>query len=63
MGAPRKTHCLNGHPMVPENLYVKANGERCCRSCRKIRRKADRSTEAGKAATRRRLIKLLGGVE
>lgn len=30
-----KTHCPQGHPYSGENLYVRPNGERCCRQCRR----------------------------
>lgn len=35
-----KTRCPKGHPYDGENLYVKPNGERCCRACRKGQYKA-----------------------
>ena len=31
----QKTHCPYGHPLSGENLYVKPNGSRNCRKCRK----------------------------
>jgi hypothetical protein len=30
----RQTHCLNGHPLSGENLYLEPNGGRKCRICR-----------------------------
>lgn len=30
---PSKTHCVNGHPWVPENIRVKKNGHHECRVC------------------------------
>lgn len=30
-----KTECVKGHPLSGENLYVKPNGNRECRICRK----------------------------
>lgn len=32
---PQKTHCTNGHEMTEENTYVKANGWRQCRTCKR----------------------------
>ena len=29
----RKTHCVHGHEFVPENTYIKANGNRQCKQC------------------------------
>lgn len=29
----RKTHCLHGHPLSGDNLYVYSNGSRSCRVC------------------------------
>ena len=30
----RKTHCLNGHELSGDNLYVKPSGQRICRTCK-----------------------------
>ena len=30
-----KTHCPQGHEYTPENTYVRPNGQRACRTCRK----------------------------
>lgn len=30
----RKTHCINGHPLFGDNLYVEPGGARHCRTCR-----------------------------
>ncbi len=32
----RQTHCLREHPLSGDNLYVKPNGKRECRACRRI---------------------------
>lgn len=32
-----KTHCKHGHEFTPENTYTKANGNRSCRECGRIR--------------------------
>jgi len=29
----RKTHCKQGHPYVPENIYLRPNGNRRCKAC------------------------------
>jgi hypothetical protein len=29
----RKTHCLRGHPLTPDNVYMRPNGERFCSQC------------------------------
>jgi hypothetical protein len=33
IGQSRKTHCPHGHEYSPENMYVRANGHRVCRTC------------------------------
>jgi hypothetical protein len=30
-----KTHCLRGHPLDGDNLYVTARGSRSCKTCRR----------------------------
>lgn len=30
-----KTHCNNGHELLGDNLYVKPNGSRNCKTCRR----------------------------
>lgn len=42
----RKTHCVRGHPLSGENLYIRPNGHRRCRACKNIgeRRRRYRST-------------------
>lgn len=32
----RKTHCKNDHELIGDNLYIKPNGARNCRTCRNI---------------------------
>lgn len=34
----RKTHCIRGHALRGTNLYVRPNGHRNCRSCRRANR-------------------------
>lgn len=38
-----KTHCIRGHELAGSNLYIKPNGERQCRTCRRavVRRIGD----------------------
>lgn len=46
----RKTHCMRGHELSGENLYLKPNGRRRCRRCEAnshLRRKAKRLALAG----------------
>jgi formylglycine-generating enzyme required for sulfatase activity len=30
----RKTHCIHGHSLAGENIYVDPKGRRCCKQCR-----------------------------
>lgn len=49
MGNPRNknaTHCIRGHELSGENLYVKPNGRRICRTCRRLRQKARKEAES-----------------
>lgn len=32
-----KTHCLHGHPLSGENLYVVKTGQKTCKTCRRLR--------------------------
>ena len=40
----RKTHCINGHPLSGDNLYLRPDrgdrAGRACRECQRIRNKA-----------------------
>jgi hypothetical protein len=29
----KKTHCIHGHPLFGDNLYIKPDGKRTCRKC------------------------------
>ena len=31
----RKTHCINGHIFLGDNMYIAKNGQRMCRTCRR----------------------------
>lgn len=31
-----KTHCIRGHALTPDNVYVNPKGHRICRTCRRI---------------------------
>lgn len=33
--ANRRTHCIHGHPLSGDNLYVRPNGQRACRECKR----------------------------
>ena len=35
----RKTHCLNGHPLSGDNLYICPRGRRLCKACQRVRDK------------------------
>jgi HNH endonuclease len=35
--AQQKMTCIRGHPYVPENIYVRPNGTRACRICKRER--------------------------
>lgn len=37
----RKTHCIKGHPLAGENLFLNSKGRRVCRTCQR-----DRQTKA-----------------
>jgi hypothetical protein len=50
----RQTHCKRGHLLGGENLYVKSNGGRGCRACKRIHSKKTRSTEKYRAYHRER---------
>lgn len=32
---PRRADCRRGHPLTPDNVYDKKNGDRECRTCRR----------------------------
>lgn len=42
-----KTHCLQGHPLIGENLYLNSHGGRHCQACRKRNREAWRRRSKG----------------
>lgn len=45
------THCIHGHPLDAENLYLTPKGKRVCRECKRIAfRKADELLRANLAA-------------
>ena len=33
-GRSQKTHCINGHELIPENTYLHSDGIRRCRICK-----------------------------
>lgn len=38
----RKTHCIHGHPFSGENLYLRPDGGRACRTCQQTARQVRR---------------------
>lgn len=36
----KRTHCANGHPLSGDNLILRANGARRCRTCKNARERA-----------------------
>ena|SRR5215831_13767317 len=32
----RRTHCFQGHPLTPDNVYLYPNGDRKCRRCQQL---------------------------
>jgi hypothetical protein len=40
-----KTHCPQGHPLSGDNLYMKPQGWRVCRTCKAAQRNAARSRQ------------------
>lgn len=34
------SHCIHGHPLSGDNVYVRPNGTRACRTCRRARDRA-----------------------
>lgn len=39
------TNCLHGHPLVPDNVYTRADGTRRCKKCTRLRENAYRTRE------------------
>jgi hypothetical protein len=33
----RRTHCRHGHELTPDNTYIRPDGDRDCRECRRLR--------------------------
>lgn len=42
---PLKTHCKHGHPFDGDNLYVKPNGARGCRTCLREQQRVRKQTK------------------
>lgn len=36
----RRTHCSYGHPFTPENTYIRSDGARKCRICKRMSNRA-----------------------
>lgn len=51
MALHHKTHCLRGHPLTPDNVYTRPNGNTHCRRCVLDKMQAER--DAVKAERRR----------
>ena len=50
IGQSRKTHCVNGHELTPDNTYVNKFGHRRCHICRRAAsRRRDRIAAAIRA--------------
>lgn len=46
----RKTHCIHGHPLTPENVYTSDLGYRQCRPCTQRRSRETHLRKTGKVA-------------
>jgi hypothetical protein len=42
----RQTHCVHGHPLDGDNLFVRPDGERVCRTCSRNRQTLYRARKA-----------------
>lgn len=40
--AAQKTHCKHGHEFTPENTQIRKNGNRACKECMRVRKRAHR---------------------
>lgn len=40
---PRRTTCMKGHPLTPENTFIKTDGNRTCITCRRTNAKQYRA--------------------
>lgn len=49
----RKTHCVRGHELTPENVYLEGGRKRKCRACHNLRQKELRARKAASAANKR----------
>lgn len=50
----RQTHCIHGHPLFGDNLYVApGNGMRACRTCKKARKRVYRQRAIEAASSTR----------
>lgn len=43
----KKTHCLRGHPLSGDNIYLSPDGGRSCRACRLARQRAKAAAKRG----------------
>ena len=50
----RKTHCIHGHPLQGDNLYVDSKEQRKCKECTRIRQKSSKYRKWGREYKKRR---------
>ncbi len=50
----RKTHCIHGHALLGDNLYVDSKGQRKCGQCIRIRQKSPKYRKWGREYKKRR---------
>lgn len=36
-GQPKQTHCLRGHELTEDNVYINSHGHRSCKTCKHLR--------------------------
>jgi hypothetical protein len=41
----RKTHCLRGHALTPDNIYVRPSGKRNCKRCQLDKMQTERDAK------------------
>lgn len=46
---PPKTHCVAGHAFTPENTYVRPNGVKNCKICRRANQREQRMRKPRKS--------------
>lgn len=48
---PLKNVCIHGHAMVPDNVYIRPDGCRACRECRRVAKRVIRARKASPLCT------------